>query len=126
VQRRTAVTAAATISLLLLSASTAMAVNTGLLRTRGTGNVGQLSAVAAEPGTPAPTTVPPTVRTIIVTVPPSAVADGPLATTQSGSSLPTTPAPATPTSTTVRRTGDDNRHDERTTTSRPPGAEDDD
>lgn len=149
-QRQTAITTAATVSLVLLAGASAMAVNTGLLRTEGTGNVGQLAVVAEETATsttvaPQPADAPP--RTIIVTVPrqtappatvsPAAPA-GSTPATRAGAS-PATTAPRAGASSTVPRststTVDDDDHDDEddrpagstsTSTTRPRGGDDDD
>ncbi|HET7719946.1 MAG TPA: hypothetical protein VFK43_08270, partial [Acidimicrobiales bacterium] len=66
-QRRKAITTAASISLALFSAATAMAVNTGLLLSAPNTGVGELNAVSADAIGPPPTTVPPAPpQTIIV------------------------------------------------------------
>lgn len=137
-QRRKAITTAASISLALFSAATAMAVNTGLLLGPPHTGVGQLSAVSADAGGSAPAdSVPPRpAPTIIVTVPRSAVAGaGPAPAAPASTAPVTTGAPATiasTTTTTVRaartsptRRGDDD-HASTTSTLRPDGGDDDD
>lgn len=128
-QRRKAITTAASISLALFSAATAMAVNTGLLLSPPPTGVGELNAVSADAIGPAPTTVPAPPappQTIIVTVPRSAVSGAPTAPPrQAPATVPSptatsAPAPtATATSTTVRTPrpsttvrGEDDDHDE--------------
>ena len=117
-QRRKAITTAASISLALFSAATAMAVNTGLLLSPPPSGVGELNAVSADAIGPAPTTVPAPPappQTIIVTVPRSAVSAAPTApprqvpATVPSPTATSAPAPkatatakATATSTTVR------------------------
>lgn len=136
-QRRKAITTAASISLALFSAATAMAVNTGLLLSPPHTGVGQLSAVPADAVGPAPAdSVPPqSPPTIIVTVPRSGVAGPAPAAATPAATVTTTGAPATiatTTTTTVRRAktsttrnGDDD-HTVTTSTSRPDGGDDDD
>jgi len=135
-QRRKAITTAASISLALFSAATAMAVNTGLLLSPPTKGVGQLNAVTADALGPAPTTMPPAPpQTIIVTVPRSAVSGAaPAATSapaatiaplrQAPAAVPSptvaiAPASKATTSTTVRSTrtsttvrGENDEHDD--------------
>ena len=144
-QRRKAITTAASISLALFSAATAMAVNTGLLLSPPPSGVGELNAVSAEAIGPAPTFPPAPAQTIIVTVPRSVVsgaapaasgAPSPAATSQHTSPAATsqhTPPTVTSqhTSPTVRWDDDEEDDDDeddrpRTSTSRPAGGEDDD
>lgn len=150
-QRRTAITTAATVSLVLLAGASAMAVNTGLLRTEGTGNVGQLAVVAADETAtsttvvPQPADAPP--RTIIVTVPRQTAPPATVSPAGPASSTPTSRAATSPTTTVARpgatstiprstsTTVDDDDHDDEddrpagstsTSTTRPRGGDDDD
>lgn len=109
-QRRKALITAASISLALFSAATAMAVNTGLLLSTPAKGVGELTAVSAEAVGPAPADTVPAQppQTIIVRVPRSAI-DGATA----GAPAPTAP-PSTVTS------GERPRTTSTTTTVQPP------